>query len=136
LKQISFRMQRANQLLTIYIRCHDEIFGFSLRKIIPIPFLFKRINYSQLLLALSAVSGELEGIGSETVESEPQSFQEYVQALHKTVEALSKICLKMMSKINGADYSAEAYSLDVEMYNRLAENYYAIGGKLNKELAG
>jgi hypothetical protein len=53
---------QVNSILDRYIVIHDAIFKFSLRKAIPIPGVFKPIDYWQHLRVLDALVSELQEI--------------------------------------------------------------------------
>jgi hypothetical protein len=61
-KEISDLFFMADEFYADYIRIHDECHKFSLRKIIPIPFIFKPINYKAHTEELSRILDELKKI--------------------------------------------------------------------------
>lgn len=49
----------ATTLLNRYLAVHKEVFGFSLRKVIPIPFLFKKTDFPYLWSEAEEIACEL-----------------------------------------------------------------------------
>lgn len=102
--------KRVNQVLSQYIVIHDDIFGFSIRKIIPIPGIFKVVDYAGYMASLSTMSGQLNQIGESIdsfLEREPGSsptasflaaLKEYSNALSQTIGLLNTVCYKLHLK--------------------------------------
>ena len=50
---------RSSDFLARHVSVHQEVFGFSLRKLLPIPFLFKKIDYVYLWSESDEIHHEL-----------------------------------------------------------------------------
>jgi hypothetical protein len=131
-----FRLTIVNAALSDYIRVHNDIFAFSLRKLIPIPGLFRKIDYAAHAVALASISSDLERVNNGlTDQSQPPSFKPYVVALHATVDSLLRISLRMVERVGRASaYPWAQYRSDQAAYQILVADYYALGAKLNAEL--
>ena len=52
----------SGNVLSNYLKIHNDIFTFSIRKIIPIPFIFKKIDYNKSYYSLSDDINKLNSI--------------------------------------------------------------------------
>ena len=139
LKQLAFQV---NDLLTQYIAIHDDIFAHSWRKVIPIPGIFKKIDYCHHEAVLSAMLFTLEGYTSDAADLQQsprgpselaQALVGYTTALHTTLEHLHGMCSKLCSKSRGkAGYDLGAYNRDFQEYERLRTVYSQWGEALNQ----
>jgi hypothetical protein len=123
---------------------HDNIFKFSLRKFLPIPGLFKAINYCKHEITLSGSENQLqlssqsarqtmscEGLSSAEREF-LQALHEYGDALRDSVHRLREISAALCHKSRGAmDYSVSMYNRDTAAYNDSVMRYTALGEQLN-----
>jgi hypothetical protein len=134
-----------DQILTNYLKIHDNIFKASIRKIIPIPGIFKKIDYkdhnrflNDLLTKLNKANLGLENIKILVLEKPEELtfiniFIEYVTALSNSMGKLRDICNKFQEKIDGErDYSMSEYNRDVSIYEESSEIYFNVGKQLNK----
>ena len=134
-----------NNVLSRYILIHDQIIKFSIRKLIPIPGLFKAISFCTHENDLDALRGELAVIrdsisnhlgGLQGVAQTEAGFievlDEYAAALNDTIHRLhgisSELCLKSRSE---GDYPYRRYRTDLDLYNESVERYMQIGQRLN-----
>jgi len=81
-----------NNLLSRYIIIHDQIFKFSWRKIIPLPFLFKPINFKNL-------NNQLNNILS-VIKCYPQQIEDLLVEASDDENNFLKILLARISQIN------------------------------------
>lgn len=130
---------RVNEQLQQYIEIHDNIFAFSFRKMIPLPIIFKAIDYQSHYDGLYFIKEELEGI-IETISSFPQSNNEFVKvleayskALLETILILREMCGNLYEKNQGdlTSYKKNQYNIDLKNYQASVEKYIALGQKLN-----
>lgn len=134
-----------DQILTNYLKIHDDIFKASIRKIIPIPGIFKKIDYkdhnrllNDLLTKLNKAHLDLKNIKNLLLEKLEELtfiniFIEYVIALSNSMCKLRDICKKFQEKIDGErTYSMGEYDRDVNIYKESTENYFSVGKQLNK----
>lgn len=131
----------ATTLLHRYISVHKEVFGFSVRKVIPIPFLFKKTDFPYLWSEAEEIGCELERL-SQAIESNVLTLErdavilDYLQALRETVEQLAVILKKLAQKASKTDkYSKDQYQSDMDVYDRLCKSYSKLGQKLNSHLS-
>ena len=126
-----------NDILRIYVLIHDQIFKGSVRRLIPIPGLFKAIPYcahkndlgslrSELAAARDSISDHILGLrGVATAEGEfIGMLDEYSAALNDTICQLhgisSELCLKGRGE---GDYPYRRYRADMGSYNESVERY-------------
>ena len=137
-----------NALLIQYVRVHDEIFSFSVRKLLPIPRIFKPIHYCTHKETLSEVGHGLTSVLNRVrpVVIVPHSspaertfllaLEDYAGALSVTVERLRTISVELCRKSEGeGDYVYSTYERDMAEYNQLVERYRVLGIRLNSQLA-
>ena len=134
-----------NDILGRYISLHNEIFKFSLRKIIPIPGIFNATKHCSHEIDLNTLLGELakirDSISDNLVSLEGltstggefiRTLDEYSDALNDTIYGLycitSELCLKSRGEV---DYPYRRYKADVALYNNSVERYKQIGEQLN-----
>jgi hypothetical protein len=127
---------RVNAILQEYISIHDQIFKPSLRKSIRIPGFFKAIDFAQLSDDLEILANELEEIAIlNDFEDHPTVLRKYTTALLSAIQALRVLCARLYSKTSGIDYSTEDYKADVNSYQKLVDEYRAIGTDLDLQLS-
>lgn len=127
------------ELLHRYIDVHNRIFKPSLRHIIPIPGIFKRIDYQQHFESLRFVEMDLEPILSNIAES-PLAAHEfavallaYGSALHDAIVQLREICGNLFQKADGTiDYTRGQYKQDLSNYHESVGRYRQLGVRVNE----
>lgn len=133
---------KVNDLLTRYITIHDAIFKFSFRKIIPLPFIFKKIDFQShhretesILEQLNDCRGIIDKMVSSYSGSEREYLEvlsEYVIALVDTVNLLKIILEELYEKSqNSKQYNYKQYKKDLVLYERAVQKYMNLGQKLN-----
>lgn len=127
---------QTHEILEKYIVIHDKIFKFSWRKAIPIPGLFKPINYGQHADDLDFLASALEEIISKVEKKAdvPDMFVQYITALFNTIKFLSHMCNRLYYKSQGdlQSYTLDQYNSDMAIYERLVDNYRSLGTELNQ----
>src|SRR4051812_15539965 len=102
-----------HQILTQYLEVHDQVFAFSLRKIIPIPGLFQPINYARATKQLNELSILLKELAGECESESPKvTLALYIERLNMAVSALSEICAALAKKTIGKPYPVARYQQD------------------------
>jgi hypothetical protein len=148
MQQVTLLAYQVNDILSRYIAVHDAIFKFSIRKLLPIPGLFKAIDYgshyhelcnlhSELTETLATIA-ELRASGLASFSTGPflDVLAEYAFALSDAIGKLRDICDNLYRKSQGAtDYSMSAYKRDVAAYDISVQRYIALGGRLNSLFA-
>lgn len=137
---------QVNLLLTAYIVIHDDIFATSIRKIIPIPGIFKKIDYCQHRVSLAQISSELQVCEAEAVNGcldggagsrLASALAQYTRALNATVTHLQRMTDVLCRKAQGENgYSMDAYNSDCDRYNQLVQQYIKLGDSLNEIVRG
>ena len=134
-----------NDILSRYILIHDQIFKFSIRKLLPIPGLFKATSFCKHENDLDALLGELVTardsisdhlIGLREVSTTEGEFigmlEEYAAALTDTIYQLhgisSELCLKRRGE---GDYPHRRYQAEVDSYEKSLDRYRQVGDRLN-----
>ena len=129
---------QAHAILGEYVAIHDAIFKFSWRKALPIPGLFKAIDYGDHFRDLGRLASKLASI-SLTLKAESGSlevFHQYTAALLEAVQALREICGRLYEKSQGdlSKYSMAEYNANVKTYEGLVNKYQALGVTLNRHI--
>ena len=131
-----------NSLLSRYIVIHDAVFKFSLRKVIPLPSIFKAIDFGDLYNQAKQIIAELEKYNRETedlIQKATQierrfglSLSEYCVALIETVSLLRDILFQLYLKSqNLSGYRLSEYNKQCDLYKKAASEYRSLGGRLN-----
>ena len=134
--------RKVNDILTSYVTVHDAIFGFSLRKVLPLPWLFLAIRYCNHETALSELTARLgslepqisavKGGASGAEDRFVLALSEYATTLQDTINKLQNICHHLCRKSKGArDYSKQRYDADVKAYDEAVHRYTQLGKELN-----
>ncbi len=135
-----------NDILSRFIAIHDDISKFSFRKLIPIPGIFKAIDYCIHETNLGDLAAKLGHVRQQmalemvhsTVPSEAEflaALEDYSSALLDTIEQLLLISASLCRKAEGArDYPMERYNKEMSHYNLLVEKYRSLGRRLNSLL--
>lgn len=133
-----------NDLLSQYVAIHDDVFKTSIRHIIPIPGIFKAIDFGEHLKKIENIIPELENcdkeikslVGDLTSDEREHLdlLSKYVGALIETVSrfkiVLGALYAKSQSFAN-SNYDWKNYKNDLAKYEEAVQNYMAFGGKLN-----
>jgi hypothetical protein len=134
--ELPSEMYQVHTILQRFVSIHDKIFKFSLRKAIPVPGIFKSINYVQHFRNLDSLASALEELAISTSDRAdiPEVFQQYVAALLTTIKSLRDICGRLYEKSEGdlQSYSKEQYKADVAKYEGLVDKYRQMGSALNE----
>ena len=127
-------MDQVHLILERYIAIHEKIFKFSWRKAIPIPGLFKPIDYGQHFVELNSLVSALEELADSANNraGATSAFQQYVTALLDAMRFLRDMCKRLYDKKQGIlkGYTIDQYESDVTTYQGLVAKYRALGLKL------
>jgi phage-related minor tail protein len=134
---------KINNLLNEYIVIHDEVFKFSWRKIIPLPFIFKAINFhnlqqkaEEILNELEQCNNDLNKILSKVSDKESRCahfLSEYCLALTNTVSLLNNMLHQLYLKSeNSGDYNLSKHNSLSKEYDEAVQKYYGMGNRLNE----
>ena len=127
-----------HEVLTRYIKIHNDIFKSSIRRIIPIPGIFQSIDYRKHHDNLSELTKELETIISGTPGNDefPCALRESTQALFQTISTLREICGKLYEKSQGESnaYPKSQYDSDLTEYHSCERKHQILGERLNQFL--
>ena len=136
MSELPSEMYQVHAILERYVAIHDKIFRFSLRKAIPIPGLFKPIDYGQHFKELDSLVSALEQLAISTSNRAgvPIVFHQYVTALLRTMQFLRDMSRRLYDKTQGdlQSYTMGQYKSDVTAYERLVEEYGELGSTLNE----
>ena len=134
---LSEELIRANAILGKYVAIHDAIFKFSWRKTLPIPGLFKAIDFGAHCKDLGRLASKLAAISSALkAESGSLEAYQYTAALLEAVQALREICGQLYEKSQGdvSTYSMAEYNANRKTYEGLVNKYVALGVALNRHM--
>lgn len=143
-KQIIELSLDINFLLSQYINIHDDVFKPSIRRLIPIPGIFKSIDFDANLKKIENINIRLEYCCNkiyfltDDANKKEQEYLEllsnYVNVLIKTISYLKIIVEELCSKSQGSsnsNYKLNDYNNDIAKYNQLVQDYTKIGKYLN-----
>ena len=136
-----------NEILSRYIEIHDAVFKFSLRKIIPFPFIFKPIDFGHLQSGAEQILSQLEKCNQQInslIESLTQKerdfahfLSEYCVTLIETVSLLRGILHQLHLKSQGSGkYILTEYNRQCDLYKNAVDKYSAMGNRLNELYRG
>ena len=129
-----------DDILTRYIAIHNDIRKPTLRRAIPIPGIFKPIDFGSHTGPLEKLCSELEKCQQQIPDlksSRPKNSQflsvldEYVEALGISISLLNTVAFNLATKSAGKNYSRKEYELDLETYDNSVYDYLEIGRSLN-----
>ena len=132
--------RRLDALLSAYIEIHDDVFGWSIRRIIPIPGMFKTIDFAGHEANLRAIADEIQKLAGSFgtlphdgpyVCGALAAVQAYTHALNDAVARLQAICGRLKAKADGAPYPMREYNADVTAYRRSVKKYHSLGEGMN-----
>jgi len=132
-----------NDLLTRYIKIHNDVFKFSWRRIIPLPFVFKSIDFNdvhaqakQILSELEVCNERINNLIESTTKKESRFahfLSEYSMALIETVSLLREILYQLYLKSqNLNEYSISEYNKGCDLYKKAVNKYHSMGSRLNE----
>ncbi len=134
-----------NDLLSQYVAIHDDIFKTSIRHAIPIPGIFKVIDFGAHLGKVENIIPELENCDSkikslaENVSDQEREYldllSQYVGALIETVSCLKVVVGALYAKsqsFTNSNYDWKNYKSDLAKYEQSVKDYMVIGGRLNE----
>ena len=129
---------RLNAIFHEYAAIHDAIFKFSWRRALPIPGLFKPIDFGAHFKDLSRLASTLAGTLS-ALQEDPGSFEgshQYAASLLETVQALREICRRFYEKSQGqlGKYPMAEYNADLKTYEGLVNRCQELGVELNRQM--
>lgn len=140
MSDVRLRFRQLNELLSAYIEIHTDIFAGSIRCIMPIPGIFKRIDFAAHEANLKMIGNEIEGL-AESFRSLPSehpgtsqavaAVHAYTHALKDAVAQLRAICVRVKAKADGLPYPMQEYRRDVRAYKRSVQEYYSLGEQMN-----
>lgn len=134
---------QVNELLSRYVMIHDAIFKFSWRKIIPLPFIFKAIDFNnlhsqakQILSELETCNQRIDSLIEDATQKESRFahfLSEYCMALIETVSLLKEILYQLHLKGESSNkYSLSEYNKQCDLYKNAVNNYTSMGSQLNE----
>jgi hypothetical protein len=134
-------LAQTKDLLSRIIAVHKELFGFSIRKIIPIPFIFKQIDHAFLWGEVKEVYHELNRLISNIKENpltlaRDNIFITYLEALADSANLFSVLLKRLSQKSSNINtYTKVEYLSDLEAYEVSQSKYSKLGVLLNQHLA-
>lgn len=137
---VPFRLRQLHDLLSAFMDIHNDVFARSVRRLIPIPGIFKPIDFAGHAEDLAIIGTEIDTILRvfQSLEEEPRdvrqaiaSVQAYSQALRDAVVRLQAICERLKAKAEGHDYAMDEYKADVAAYHRSTNTYDSLGDDMN-----
>lgn len=134
-----------NDLLSQYVAIHDDVFKTSIRHAIPIPGIFKAIDFGAHLEKIENINPRLENCDdkiksfAKNVNGQEREYidllSRYTRALIETISRLKVVVSALYDKSQSfvnSNYDWENYKSDLAKYNQSVQDYMAIGGRLNE----
>jgi len=136
--------RKVNDLIKEYVKIEEDIFKPSFRKSVPIPGIFKPVDYLSHIKRLQEMEAELEeakhSIRSLKPENETREGQflitlrAYSSAFIDAMTELKRICGRLDERSRRGAYSNKEYKEDARGLRDLEMKYFEIGKKLNGQL--
>ena len=136
---------KVNNVLTEYIKVHNDIFKVSAKRIVPIPGVFEAIDFQSHVSrlrkqrqTLASVDGDIatwlrQGIKDIRVRAFVSLLKDYNQALLKTLSQFEEISQNLYQKSqNPNHYSWDTYNKELDAYQESIGEYKRLGSKLNE----
>ncbi|HCO93729.1 MAG TPA: hypothetical protein DIU00_07240 [Phycisphaerales bacterium] len=132
-----------NMLLSKYIDINDASLKFSWRKIIPLPFIFQPIIFSQLCTSARQILSQLENC-NQNISNLPEGLTQeeicfadflsgYCVALIETVSLLAGILEQLRLKSeHSKGYSLAEHNKRFALYKEAVDRYMSMGDQLNE----
>ena len=140
--------EEVNDILSRYIVVHNALFKLSIRKLIPIPGLFKPIEFERHRADLTGMVAELREVDEAIDYLHPSvsryspivlfltHLREYSTALADTITLLSTICHSLHLKSErSSEFTWDDHKRAVNEYNSSVDHYKELGGQLNQDFA-
>lgn len=142
-KELKLIAVEVNELLGRYIEINDAIFKFSWRKIIPLPFIFKPIDFGhlhseakQILSQLETCNQQINSLLEDLTQKESRFahfLSKYCMTLIETVSLLKGIIHQLCLKSEGSEkYSLTEHNKQCNLYKNAVDKYRTMGSQLNE----
>jgi len=141
-QKVSSVAMKVNGLVKEYVNIEEDIFKPSFRKIIPIPGIFRPVNYQAHFERLQEMEDEL-GQAKDSIRSIKPDGKEregrflitlraYISVFMRAVAQLEDISIKLKQRSNGDKYAKKDYRQDAVSLRKTEKEYFDIGRKLNQ----
>jgi len=133
-----------NDLLSQYVAIHDDVFKTSIRHIIPIPGIFRAIDFGAHLQKVGNIVSELKNCDrkmksliTDLTSDEREHLDllsKYTGALIETVSRFKVVLGALYAKsqsFTNSNYDWNNYKNDLAKYKDAVQGYMAFGEKLN-----
>jgi len=141
-QQVEELTYAVNNMLTLYVEVHDGIFTHPWWRSIPIPGLFKKIDFARYAIQISHIEKQLSEVEVHIAALYAVAMpneKEFVGALHQYTKALigaeaalAVVVRRMHGKTEGQPYSLSEYHRDVAIYKEAEKPYHALGADMNR----
>lgn len=135
-----FKAPEIHDILEEYIKVHNHIFKFSLRRVMPIPGIFQAIDYGSHCQTLDSLKKRLEDalLSLEDADASDSLLAQHAQALLETISCFRHMCGNLYEKSQAYPnaYSKLQYKQDLETYKSNVIRYKALGIRLNEYMQG
>ncbi len=125
------------QVLAAYVGLHNEVFRFSLRRLLPIPWLFRPIPFDKHVAAAAALRRSLDIYGEPLRNRAAPGTSGailvgYMRALSEAIDSFRFVCEQLNRKREGGSYPRAKYDRDLAEYQSSVMRYQDWGLKLNR----
>lgn len=117
-----------------YVSVHKEVWSLNPRKIVPIPLIFQRTDFSQYAETIRQVVDRLSTLGMALARVNPTEAEiplTYVRRLQDAARKLQVICVGLHEIVRGGSYKWKEFNSDVDEYENLIACFQDLERKLN-----
>ncbi|MFC1643904.1 hypothetical protein ACFL5C_01080 [Candidatus Omnitrophota bacterium] len=131
-------------IINDYVKVEDYVFKFSLRRVLPIPGFFEKIDYEKCYLTLgrlieqlsfheSFLEKHMSNFEDEALRNYAETMGDYCIALKSAITLFRAVCYKLYNKGRGSlFYRYPTYNRDLKNYKNAINNYKMSGEKLQR----
>lgn len=144
-EQISHLSLDVHRLLSEYVAVHDDVFKASVRRVIPLPLIFRAIEWGKHVSAIEAIAEDLDRctdraeylaiLSTADQRAYLDSLSQYLRALIATVALFKAVLDGMHAKAQSwRSYKWRTYRHDITKYKQSISVYIALGNGLGDKL--
>ncbi|MDI9370943.1 MAG: hypothetical protein GX181_10080 [Synergistaceae bacterium] len=136
--------RRVTSMLGRYMQVQENLFKLSFRKVLPIPGLYRPVDYGENQRILKELQAELletkSDIRRQTPRDRPVSLEDrflgvlrrYISQMAEAVEKLADICRSLERRSDGGLYGRREYKIDIADLRELQRKHLDTGVILNE----
>ncbi len=132
------------ECLITYVTIHNDLFKTSIRRVIPLPFIFQRINYKKHIDSIEYILTRLQEHYTKTNlllnDENETNYQEYLNLLTRYISALTDTIIKFKLVVSAlyaksqsftnSNFDWKNYKKDLDSYEQSIPRYSELGMNL------